>query len=176
MSDKYPIVGIDGGTTGAIATIAFPARAPEAIIQVVDIPTILAGKGGGTVKKAVNAQAVWEELIKIEQAHGKIQLAVLEMAQAFPKINASVNFSMGETFGVLRAVLACMEIPHIVIKASVWKKHFRLTRDKEMVRAEAMKRHPSVAASLSRKKDHNRAEAIFLAEYGACQTGRCTEL
>jgi Holliday junction resolvasome RuvABC endonuclease subunit len=43
-----------------------------------------------------------------------------------------------------------------------WKKLMGLSKDKEQVRAKAQQMFPT--AELDRKKDHNRAEALLLAE------------
>lgn len=49
----------------------------------------------------------------------------------------------------------------------VWKRHFNLLKkDKDHSRLLAIELFPELENKLSRKKDHNRAEALLIARYG----------
>ena len=82
-----------------------------------------------------------------------------------PKQGVSSTFKLAQHYGELRGVLAALGIPFIDVRPVDWKRHYRLTRkDKDASRALAQERWPS--APLGRKKDHGRAEAMLLAQYG----------
>ena len=57
--------------------------------------------------------------------------------------------------------LAGQDVQIIDVAPSVWKKHFKLSADKEQARALAIKRFPHV--DLGKKKDAGRAEALLMA-------------
>ena len=61
---------------------------------------------------------------------------------------------------------ACQRInaPLLLITAAVWKRAMGLSQDKAASLDKARLLFPD--ASLDRKKDHNRAEALLIAEYG----------
>ena len=99
-------------------------------------------------------------LSRILDEHRPI-LAVIERVSAMPKQGVSSSFRFGQGYGIILGVLASKDIRIIDVAPGVWKKHFRLTADKEKSRALAIKRFPRI--NFSRKKDANRAEAALLA-------------
>jgi len=46
-----------------------------------------------------------------------------------------------------------------------WKKHYRLTANKDDARLRAIHNWPRLSDELSRKKDADRAEALLIAKY-----------
>lgn len=83
----------------------------------------------------------------------------IEAVYRFPKI------SMG--FGLLVGVASV--VPHstvIKIPPRRWQKWWEIKKaDKNLSRELASKRFPGYADRLARKMDHNRAEALLIAEY-----------
>lgn len=59
-----------------------------------------------------------------------------------------------------------------LVLPQVWKTHFRLRGDKEASRRLALRLIPESAPFLTRKLDHNRAEALLLAQYGLDRSHR----
>jgi crossover junction endodeoxyribonuclease RuvC len=58
-------------------------------------------------------------------------------------------------------------LPVELVVPQTWKAHYSLRgSDKELSRLRCLKLWPDTARHLTRKKDHNRAEAILLARYG----------
>lgn len=144
------ILGIDPGASGACA-FYFP-EAPDRI-SVEDMPTL-----GKTIDGAALAR-------RIEQM--RPTMAVVEWVHAFPQQGRSSIFNFGAAFGaVVHGVLPAMRIPCHLVTPTAWKKHFRLSSDKEESRALAVRLWPS-CEGLSRKKDHGRAEAALIARFGA---------
>jgi crossover junction endodeoxyribonuclease RuvC len=147
-------IGIDPGLSGAMAFIS-----DEWEPQVWDTATIL--KGSGSVKYEVDASALFKRLAWVA---GRTDVrAALERVNSMPGQTASSTFSLGDSFGVARACLACSNIPTTYVTPQSWKKYFKLTSDKEMSRSLAAKLYPTV--DLSFKKHADRAEALLIATY-----------
>ena len=91
--------------------------------------------------------------------------AMVELVGAMPRQGLSSTFKFGVSFGRLTGVLSALHIPVHYVTPGKWKKHFRLSSEKEESRAYAIRMWPSSDA-FRRKKDHGRAEAALLARYG----------
>ena len=87
--------------------------------------------------------------------------AVVERVNAFPGQGVSSSFRFGMGYGIIMGVLAASGVKIIDVAPGVWKKHFRLSADKESARALAIKRFPHVDLRLV--KDAGRAEALLMA-------------
>lgn len=146
-------IGIDPGITGAIAVHDQNGYWAE------EMPIMATGAKG---KKCINPLGVKELLITM----GK-QTVYLEKVHAMPKNGSNANFSMGDSFGCLRGVIMTLGYPLVLVTPQMWKKHFRLTSDKEQCRARAIELFPE--ENFNRKKDADRAEAMLIAYYGSQQ-------
>lgn len=152
------IISVDPGLTGALAMIDH--RGLQAIA---DMPTM--AKSSGTVKNQVNAAALTLLLQQWISGHDKNEIMVLmEVVRAMPKQGVATMFSLGHTSGIIEGVVAAKGLPHEMVTPQTWKKHYGLNSDKEKARALAQRLYPE--ASLSRVKDHNRAEAVLIAAFG----------
>lgn len=140
------VVGIDPGLRGGIAFL----RGEE--LEAHDIP--LAGN-----------EIDLDEVLRLLR-HAKVDMALIEAAGAMPKQGVASTFKFGVAVGMLRGCLAACWIETHIVSASVWKRHFKLDRDKEKSRALAIRLWPGTGY-FSRKSDHGRAEASLLARYGA---------
>ena len=157
------IIGIDPGITGAAAFIW------EDHTEVFDIPVMAKGKGGAKVKNQVNAAALAEMLEHAKHWVGADKVYVyLERISSMPGQGVASMFSMGDTFGCIRGVCAALGLSVEIVTPQSWKKAYGLGKDKEVIRAKAIELFPE--APLSRKKDHNRAEALLIAKYGEDKT------
>ena len=151
---EYQYIGIDPGLSGAIAILY-----GDDSYEVFDIPIM--SKGFGAVKNEINAGGMKEILAGAIVAGNAV--AVLERVNAMPGQGVSSVFSLGDSFGVCRTVLACLVIPTIYVAPTMWKKHYGLTSDKEQARALAIRLFPK--ADLKLKKHIDRAEALLMALY-----------
>lgn len=149
MSDIC-VIGVDPGLSGAIA-FYFPS-APERI-AVEDMPV-----AGGEVSAALLAEMV---------VNYQPTLAVIEQVAAGHGWGRSACFNFGRSVGDVRGCLAALAIPIKYVSPVVWKKHYRLSRDKDESRARALQLFPSCAEHFKRKRDDGRAEAALIAKYGA---------
>ena len=154
---SHVFLGIDPGIHGALAGVTITTDGPR-IVDAFDIPTI-----GVKAKERVNVHAVQEWILK----HGPFR-AFIERAQAMPKQGASSGFKYGRSVGAIEAVIAANNIPLEIVEPSLWKRALHLRGgDKEGARQYALQLFPHAHHLLSRKKDHQRAEAMLIAYFGA---------
>jgi crossover junction endodeoxyribonuclease RuvC len=149
------IIGIDPGLTGALGFLRYGVFA-----GVEDMPVVL--KGVGSVKNEVSPAGM-KTLIRGYLGAGEGVVAVIEKVGAMPGQGVSSVFSLGDSYGVARAVLATGGFETVQVAPATWKKHFKLTADKELSRALATRLFPS--APLHLKKHDGRAEALLLARW-----------
>jgi hypothetical protein len=178
LGDGTLFIGIDPGTTGAIALL--PAvRTLDPIL--IDIPTNVftvsgqfsskkkskTGKKTRTVPDYLAILAIFDPLINA----GKMaQCAVcLEHTGPQPQDSPFTGFSMGSSYGMWPLFLAAFGFPVEEVIPSTWKRLLKMPEglDKEGDRVFARKLFPQAAKWLCCKSDHNRADAILLAE--ACR-------
>jgi hypothetical protein len=114
----------------------------------------------------------------------KPDIVLIEAATARP--NFTTNEETGEreqrnlgaasmakyvgTFFALKAIVACQGLSYRVVQPTVWKRKFRLKGGqpgKEQARLRAIEMFPQLEPFMRRKKDHQRAEALLIAAYGA---------
>jgi crossover junction endodeoxyribonuclease RuvC len=98
----------------------------------------------------------------ISEYPGEYVLAVLERTSAMPGQGVSSMFSMGDSFGAIRGVLAAKGIPTELISPAKWKKAMGLSSDKEISRTMAIQLFPEQSIHFQRRRDHNRSEAALL--------------
>jgi crossover junction endodeoxyribonuclease RuvC len=154
-------VGIDIGVTGAIAFLETVGPTGLRPINVIDIPVI-----GVKGSQRVDALAIRNWIRQHAPAH-----CYLERTQAYPEQGRSSIFKFGRATGAIEAVLACCEIPLTIVEPAAWKRfHHLYGKGKENSRQRALELFPAAHSWLARRKDHNRAEALLLAAYGASQS------
>ena len=157
-------VGIDPGATGGIAFI-HPADKRKSIA--IDIPTVRIAttrktkSGNKSYRTQTDLAALWE-LFRVCKPVWKNLMVIIEHQQPMPRDTALTGFTVGKNFGMWPLFLYSHGIIHDTIRPVAWKRKQGLLKlDKEAARLKAQKLFPS--ASLSRKKDHNRAEALLIA-------------
>lgn len=143
------ICGIDPGITGAVA-FYYPR---EHAINSYDMPK---------VGKTVDAAALASLLTLMEP-----DIAVLEQVHSMPKQGVASVWSFAMGYGVIQGVLVARGTATHLVSPQRWKKHFRLTSDKELSRALALRLWPRRDDLFSLKKNEARAEAALIARYGA---------
>lgn len=149
MSEPHCIMGVDPGSSGAIA-FYFPELPQK--IAALDVPLI-----NGEIDAAALA-----DLIK---GYNPL-MAVIEQVGPMPKQGVSSTFKFGVSYGLVRGAVAALHIPMVLVTPQRWKKYYRLTAEKEQARALAVRLWPA-SEHFRLKKHHGRAEAALLAKYGA---------
>ncbi len=160
-STELVYVGIDPGATGAVG-ILYRGKA-----FVGDIPTLKVKRSGGT-KTETNLPALMQALRMFGPVRHNIRVAV-EQAQiqvVSHGNSAYTAFRVGVFYGQMVGVIAALGLPYVRAAPQSWKKTMGLTgKDKQASRLMAIEMFPNAAADLSRKRDHDRSEALLLAEW-----------
>lgn len=149
------VIGIDPGLGGAIGFLK-----NGVFLGVEDMPIV--SKGSGSVKYEVSPAGVKELILKHTSADDEV-VAVLERVNAMPGQGVSSVFSLGDSFGCARSVLACLGLETFYTTPVTWKKHFGIPADKEFSRALAVRTFPT--APLTLKKHVDRGEALLMARW-----------
>lgn len=151
-------IGIDPGNTGAIALLHDNGD----FIEVADMPLMALGK-----KNQVNAVELANIIggyLFMAGSDGHRLMAIVEKVHSMPKQGVSSSFNFGMGYGVIQGVLAALNIPMTLVSPQKWKKHHNLIgKEKDVARTLAQQLYPT--ASLARKKDIGRADAILIARY-----------
>jgi crossover junction endodeoxyribonuclease RuvC len=148
------IMGIDPGQAGAIAFIE-----DGKVIALYDMPVSARVYGGGL---EVNGG----ELASIIMSH-RPDHAVIELVSARSMQGVASSFRFGESFGYPKGVMGALQIPFEGCLPNKWKKPLGLAgkdKDKDLSRTLAIQQHPEISDQLTRKKDVDRAEAIWIAK------------
>lgn len=148
-------IGIDVGLTGAVSFLAQDGT----LLNVVDMPTMPVSGGK---KYQINGAAL-AQLIREHLTNGDTRV-IIERVNVYPKQGISSNGRLMHSLGMVEGVVAALGLPYELVTPQSWKKHFGLRgSEKDASRSLAQRYYPS--ASLARKKDHGRAEALLLAHY-----------
>ena len=142
------VLGVDPGKSGALAFY----NSDEDTVDVFDMPV-------------VNGEVHAAEIARLIQM-AKPKCAIIERVHAMPKNGAVSMFNFGFSYGSVRGVTATLFIPTTLVTPTVWKRHYKLSSDKEASRWLAINTWPA-NPNFSRKKDDGRAEAALIAKYGA---------
>lgn len=154
------ILGIDPGLSGALAF--YDPKLNTLAIH--DTPTFII-----TVNKKPRRIMDEDELcriIDIYQLSHELR-AIVENVHSMPEQGVASSFKFGVCFGAIRGALAALRVPRQYVEPAVWKRHFKLTSDKDASRRRASELLPQHAALWSLKKHDGRAEAALLAYFGA---------
>lgn len=165
-------IGIDPGINGAAAALQ-PAdhEGEEFIIDAIDLPTMDDG-----TKRQINELALANWIGRVAPTgHAR---AFIENVRAMPSLpgkdaqrrtmGAASSFRFGLAAGQIRATIRMCGLPVEFVEAASWKKWFNLRgADKESSRELALQLWPGSSYLMKRKMDHQRAEAMLLAKYGA---------
>lgn len=145
-------VAVDPGLTGAIAAIDDQAQ----LVLCEDLPVIRHGKLAWIDSNELTT-------LLMTARNGRPARIIVERAQAMPGQGISSTFGYGVLMGSILAACQRIAVPLDLVPAAVWKRAMGLGSDKSASLDRARLSFP--AAELDRKRDHNRAEALLLAEY-----------
>lgn len=92
----------------------------------------------------------------------------IERAQAMPGQGITGMFNYGYGFGLWVGLLVGIGFSYTLVRPQRWKKVMLadMAKDKGASVLRAKQLFPNVAEQLKLVKDHNKAEALLLAEYG----------
>ena len=145
-------IAIDPGLTGAIAAIDDQAQ----LILCADLPVIRDHKLAW-----IDSNELTTLFLQVLQ--GRPAQVTVERSQAMPGQGVASTFTTGCVLGSILAGCQRIHAPLHLVTAAVWKRSMALDSSKTVSLDKARLLFPT--AELSRKKDHNRAESLLLAEY-----------
>jgi crossover junction endodeoxyribonuclease RuvC len=145
-------LGIDPGLSGALALYR------DGYWTLIDMPIV-----GDAKRNEINGPELCGWLREHVPDH-----AFIEYAAARPGQGVTSMFRFGVAYGATKMALAACGVPYTVVTPAKWKPAVGIQTgaDKEASRLRALQLFPDLAACLSRKKDHARADAVLLAHFG----------
>jgi hypothetical protein len=159
------VLGIDIGLSGAIAAVGkdMPAR-------IEDLPTVADGKKG----RRLCGRGLILLLRELVPADGAA-VAFIEDVRPRPEGNRGKHGntmhsqgSMMRSRGTVEAALDIARIRVEVVQPQTWKRYLALLKSQKNASLVMARRlYPGSVDRLARVKDHNRAEAVLIAHYGA---------
>lgn len=152
------ILGVDPGAGGAFALLTTDALHD---VELRDMPVIEIRRRGKT-RREISEAGIAEIVTRMAP-----DVAWIERVNAMPGQGVTSMFSFGVAVGLVRGVLAALKVPRLYVTPVEWKTTFRMGRDKEEARRRAIDWFPRQADQLARVKDEGRAEAAFIALFGA---------
>lgn len=130
------------------------------------------GKTGAYAFLTSNGEPVglydWEGpqvLAEVVKAFGPFHGAFIEKVGSMPGQGVHSVFTFGYEAGAIYGSLAALGVP-VTMVSTAWKRRMGLTSNKDESVQRARDLFPSLLGMLKRAKDHNRAEALLIAEYG----------
>lgn len=161
------IIGVDIGMTGAVAAIDSRGTCAIADLPIVD----------DHCGKRIEGRALLDILRTLAPAYADPPTLVMEHIRVIAIPGRRMSHSTETTLvlgrGVVQAVADVARWPVRLVEPAAWKRAYGL-RGKDAdadagtrARNVATRLYPSAGPMLARIKDHNRAEAVLIAHYGA---------
>ena len=164
------IVGIDPGLTGAIAAL----HADGTIAWIEDMPIAEHKNAAGKQRNKVDSAELFAMLLarEVEEIIGCVALEIQQPMRRKNK-KTGVEESQGssstgrlmEGYGMIQGVLGSLKIKPVFVRPQAWRKHHLLEPGKDPSLTRARQLWPECLL-LDRKKDHGRADALLIAEWG----------
>lgn len=146
------VLGVDPGVSGAMAMLDTAMGG----LYMADMPAPRV-KG----RRQINEGALGELIRVIEP-----DFAWIERVHSMPKQGVTSSFSFGLSYGLVRGILAALEVPTQLVTPQEWKRMFRVGADKNEARIVACRIFPSAAGRFT---NDGRAEAALIALFGMQQ-------
>lgn len=162
-------VGIDPGVTGAFAFVPTNRKVYPVLVDMPALYTTVKshrkGKQTDTVRSHFNYADIVTLLDPLIDVRDKVIIA-LERGQCRAEDTAKTGFGVGVAYGMWQLYFTAFGFRVEELLPSVWKVKMGLAKkDKNFSRSMAMRLYPQVAHFLAAASDHNRAEALLLADF-----------
>lgn len=171
IADRIPfIVSIDPGLSGAIALTHWSRG--SRFVAVYSMPTE-AKKSGRRQVDVLSLIEIFEESIMPEVQDKENVRCVIEQVSAMPGQGVSGMFSLGDSFGAIRSTAQHYSSrPISVVSPVQWKRSMGLLKKKKTASLTLARRlYPAARASLARRKDEGRAEALLIGHFARLDLG-----
>lgn len=160
-------IGIDPGVNGAVAVLDNDLN----VLLLEKFPTIKEKKTSSGHKTTFVFPEMASLFKKISDLPGN-KFVFLENVSAMPRDGVSSAFTFGGSFWAIQQVLACNNLPYLLVSSKRWQSVMlqQCPKDRnerlELYRAQAIRQHPTQSGNLSRKSDADKAAALLIAHYG----------
>lgn len=163
------VTGIDPGLTGALSLFV-----GGKLIDVVDMPVDvhLKERKGATIRDLIGGKKqivqrhvaipALKRLLESWATYGPMHVV---RERVGPRPNQASHRLM-EMSGILDGVIGALGFPLHYVEPATWKREMAIPADKDRARLAAIELFPDWEKVLSRKMDHNRAEAMLIGYYG----------
>jgi crossover junction endodeoxyribonuclease RuvC len=150
------ILAIDPGLSGSLAIIGGGA------VEVFDLPVHKTQHGAkGVVRHELDLHS-----LKLLLTGRPIEHCIIERVGPMPKQGVTSMFRFGYSAGCLYGLIIGLGLPISFVTPQQWQRHHGIGAAPEAAVQRALQLFPALAASLTRKCDHNRADAALIATYG----------
>ncbi|WCJ28979.1 Holliday junction resolvase MOC1 chloroplastic [Euphorbia peplus] len=158
------VIGVDPDSSGALALLKIHDSGCSA--QVFDSPQlkVLVGK---STRTRLDAKSIVHLLRGFNAPIGTT--AFIEQSNPYPQDGKQGWWGGGFSYGLWIGLLVASGFSVVPVTSISWKNKFELSGSrytKDESRRLASTLFPSLSSSLTRKKDHGRAEALLIAAYG----------
>ena len=169
------ILAIDPGKMGAIVVVDFMFANMCPDVTFYDIPILKIKKTGKT--KNGNKKIKTEyDLFRINDIikESDVFFAYLERQQAFPGQGSVSMFSIGNGYGMYKALLTAYNIPYDIVSPKEWQKYYGIAGKKGNTKDQAYliasKLFPGAVKDFKTKRGRlidGRVDSLLIAGYGA---------
>ncbi|MGD0661004.1 MAG: hypothetical protein ABSD38_23315 [Syntrophorhabdales bacterium] len=159
---------IDPGVSGAMTVFSYRGQ----IQHLVDMPVITTTKDKNKKSVVLDRAAIVDLLLLWQVDH-----VFLELSQARPAKRGGTSVTPGivstgsymKNYGILLGICAGLQIRCTEITPTAWKRRVMsgMSKDKGASIIRATELYPEIA--LSRKKNHNKADAVLIGWYAATE-------
>lgn len=159
MKEGTPVyVGFDVGLSAAFAFIYGDDSDPQ--VQLYTMPILQVGK-----RRELDLQAI-RMSVQARTFGMRLRGVAIEKAQPNPKDGKVGAFRYGDSFGQLKGLMAGLSIPFELVTPQAWKKRMMpgMPKDKQASIYVCKQLFPRAAELFVLKKDHNKADALLIAE------------
>jgi hypothetical protein len=153
------VIGIDPGLDGAIAFLEGDGRS----VTVLAMPTV-SERVARSVRRRVDLWRLAEILTNMRDAGACA--AWVEKVGSMPTDSHVTAFAFGWSAAAVSMGLACVKVRMFYVQPLVWKRSFKLSKDKDLSRLKASQLFPEDAHQWRNKTADGLAEAALIACYG----------
>jgi hypothetical protein len=163
-------IGIDPGSPLTIGVLVEGAPYKVYGDEEVAVQMVKAGrKTASWVNQAALLTAILKDLKREAAARNYTPMVLIERVTIRPNESLSSGVPFVGSMFLAEGICAGLYLPYKLVPPSVWKPAMKiqvtLQNPKEPARLRALELWPEHADLFTRKKDHNRAESLLLAQY-----------
>lgn len=147
------VLGIDPGLGGAIALWDDDLQALQVWDMPVHVVTI------GKASKRVLDEATLANIV----INAQPDRAIVEWVHAMPKQGVTSVFTFGVAFGVVRGILAALQVSVTYVTPQSWQRSMKVPQGKDASRQRATQLLPRYAHCFVRSRDNGRSDATLIA-------------